>query len=146
MTRKDRSRRWLHALWLGPVVTVAATISYFEVFARFPALRDFPWVNLPLSIVGMALSGIGLVRAFSPGNRWWLRVAASLGLALSLLAGGFLVLYVFRLSYDLPTASQTAARLEVAPDFELPDADGVMHRPGQYRGSRVVIVFYRGHW
>lgn len=30
----------------------------------------------------------------------------------------------------------------VAPDFELPDQDGVMHRLSDYRGRKVVLYFY----
>ena len=46
-----------HALWLGPLISVAGTVSYFQFFARFPALRDFPWINLPLVVIGFS-SGI----------------------------------------------------------------------------------------
>ena len=140
------TKRWNLAAWLGPVLTFAGMVSYFTLFARFPPLRDFPWVNLPLVLAGMALSILGLVRSVRCGSRWWARGLAGLGLALSLLLGGFFVAYVFVLSYALPAPTTTAASLDVAPDFELPDAHGVMHRLSDYRGSRVVLVFYRGHW
>jgi hypothetical protein len=140
------TKRGNHALWLGPILAFAGTVSYFVYFARFPALRDLPWVNLPVVLAGLALSAYGFVRALSRGTRWWVRVAASLGLALSLLVGGFLPVYVFGLSYALPAATATSAALDAAPDFELPDSTGTLHRLSDLRGTRVVIVFYRGHW
>ena len=30
----------------------------------------------------------------------------------------------------------------VAPDFELPDQDGVMHKLSDYRGQKVILYFY----
>ncbi len=30
----------------------------------------------------------------------------------------------------------------VAPDFELPDQDGVMHKLSDYRGKKVILYFY----
>ena len=29
-----------------------------------------------------------------------------------------------------------------APDFELPDQDGVMHKLSDYRGKKVILYFY----
>ena len=31
---------------------------------------------------------------------------------------------------------------EIAPDFELPDQNGTMHRLSDYRGNRVILYFY----
>ena len=135
-----------HAVWLGPALAFGGVVSYFMVFARFPVLRDFPWVNLPLVLAGIALSVLGLRGALRHRSRFWVRGLAGLGLALSLLVGVFFVVYVFVLSYALPAPTATAVSLDVAPNFELPDSQGVMHRLSDYRGSRVVIVFYRGHW
>ena len=141
----ERPRR-NHALWLGPLITSTGVISYFMFFARFPALRDFPWINLPLVAIGLAVSFGGLWSAYTRGSRRWVKVAGSFGLALSLLFGGFLIAYVFFLSYSLPAASATTAELEQAPEFALTDSTGRLHRLSDYRGSTVVIVFYRGHW
>jgi len=35
---------------------------------------------------------------------------------------------------------------EPAPPFSLPAVDGSRHQLTDYRGSKVVVVFYRGHW
>jgi hypothetical protein len=135
-----------HALWLGPLVAFGGMVSYFEVFARFPTLRDFPWVNLPLVLVGIALSLGGFWGAYVRGSRWPIKVVASLGLAFSLLTGGFLIAYVFGISNSLPSATSITRSLAQAPDFALEDASGRVHRLSDYRGSKVVLVFYRGHW
>ena len=34
----------------------------------------------------------------------------------------------------------------LAPPFALPATDGSEHRLADYRGAKVVVVFYRGHW
>ena len=55
----DRRPRNLYA-WIGPLVVLAGTVSYFVYFFRFPVLRDFPWVNLPLVALGLLISARGL--------------------------------------------------------------------------------------
>jgi hypothetical protein len=135
-----------HALWLGPLIAFVGMVSYFQFFARFPALRDFPWVNLPLVLIGIALSLGGFWGAYVRGSRWPVKLAGSFGLALALLCGGFLIVYVFGISNSLPATTSTTRALELAPDFELEDSSGRMHRLSDYRGSKVVLVFYRGHW
>jgi len=135
-----------HALWLGPLVTIAGMVSYFLFFARFPVLRDFPWINLPMVVIGMGLSLLGFWGAYIRGSRRWVRVAGSFGLAVSLVSGGALFVYVFAYSNSLPAASATTTTLELAPDFALEDSAGRVHRLSDYRGSKVVLVFYRGHW
>ena len=146
MDDRARGHRWIHTIWVGPLVTFAGTVTYFQVFARYPTLRDFPWVNLPVVIAGVVLAIVGFVHVVTRRRGVWPRLAGSLGLALSLLAGAFLPLYVFGISYALPGATATSLGLATAPDFELPDSGGALHRLRDYRGSRVVIVFYRGHW
>jgi hypothetical protein len=135
-----------HALWLGPLIAFGGMVSYFEFFARFPTLRDFPWINLPLVLIGIALSLGGFWGAYTRGSRLWVKLAGSFGLALSLLSGGFLIAYVFAISNSLPAESATTTALEQAPDFALEDSEGRVHRLSDYSGSKVVLVFYRGHW
>ena len=49
-------------------------------------------------------------------------------------------------AFAAPAAERTAAlRSGMAPDFELPDLDGVMHRLSSYRGRKVVVYAY-GSW
>lgn len=141
----DRARR-NHAIWLGTLLTFAGLVSYFQFFVRFPALRDFPWVNLPLVLSGVGLSGYGLWRAFSGRARRWVKIVGSVGLLLSLLVGGFFCAYIFGISYMMPAPRTTTLELAEAPEFALPDHSGEVVRLSDYRGSKVVLVFYRGHW
>jgi cytochrome oxidase Cu insertion factor (SCO1/SenC/PrrC family) len=45
-----------------------------------------------------------------------------------------------------PTALNRVAPGTLAPDFELPSADGGNFRLSSLRGKNVVLLFYRGHW
>ncbi len=49
-------------------------------------------------------------------------------------------------AFAAPAAERAAAlRSGLAPDFELPDIDGTIHRLSQYRGRKVVLYAY-GSW
>ena len=45
-------RRWNWPIWVGFVVVVAGLFSY-ELFARFPITRDFPWASFLLFGIGL---------------------------------------------------------------------------------------------
>jgi cytochrome oxidase Cu insertion factor (SCO1/SenC/PrrC family) len=46
----------------------------------------------------------------------------------------------------LPKPQSAFAILQPAPDFTLNDQDGRPFALSSLRGSRVVLVFYRGYW
>jgi len=46
----------------------------------------------------------------------------------------------------LPKPQSSFASLQPAPDFTLNDQDGKPFTLSSLRGSRVVLVFYRGYW
>jgi cytochrome oxidase Cu insertion factor (SCO1/SenC/PrrC family) len=46
----------------------------------------------------------------------------------------------------LPKAQSSFVNLQPAPDFTLNDQDGKSITLSSLRGSRVVLVFYRGYW
>ena len=46
----------------------------------------------------------------------------------------------------LPKPQSSFADLQPAPDFTLNDQDGKPFTFSSLRGSRVVLVFYRGYW
>lgn len=135
-----------HALWLGPLVTFGGAVSYFTLFARFPALRDFPWVNLPLVLAGLALTLVAARRALSRGSGRWTRVAGIVGGSVSLLLAALFCVYVFVLSYALPPPTATTLALTTAPDFTLVDQHGQPVTLSTLRGRKVVLSFYRGFW
>lgn len=134
-----------HMIWIGPLLGFASIVSYFMVFARFAALRDFPWVNLPLVFLGAFLAGLGVWRAYARPEVFRGKVLAPLSLALSLFFAGLFTFYIFSMSYALP-ASDAAQSLSRAPDFTLQSKDGQTVRLSDYRGRKVALVFYRGFW
>ena len=46
----------------------------------------------------------------------------------------------------LPKPQSSFVNLQPAPDFTLNDQDGRPFTLSSLRGSRVVLVFYRGYW
>ena len=139
-------RRRNHALWIGPLLVFVGAVSYFTVFARYAAVRDFPWVNLPIVFAGLACSVIGVQRAFSARSPYRGTILGSLGLLFSLAITCLFCGYIFVLSYQLPAPTTMALDLVTAPDFDLPNQDGRRVRLSDLRGSKVVVTFYRGHW
>jgi hypothetical protein len=141
---ETRRRNW--AIGIGILLTFLGAFSYFTVFARFPAFRDVPWVNLPVVLLGLVLSVLGAWRAWRRPDAWRGRFLGSVGVVLSaLLAAGFLA-YVFVLSYQVPAPSSETLGLEVAPELELVSTAGDPVRLSEFRGRKVVLVFYRGFW
>ena len=140
----ERRRNYL--IWLGPPVVFAGALSYFMVFARFPALRDFPWVNLPLVLGGVALSAIGVWRAFARPAIYRGKVLGPIGLLISGGLGALFVAYVFVISTWLPAPTVASMTLDDMPDITLSDQDGRSIGLRDYRGRNVLVVFYRGFW
>ncbi len=148
-TPEDRSNgRGLNlAVWLGPLVVFAGAVSYFTFFARFPLLRDFPWVNLPVVVLGLGLSVYGVRRAYADVTRGLLaRALAGTAFLLSLVLTLLFAAYVFFLSYKLPEADGVLQVAQAAPDFTLLDQQGQTIQLLDLRGKKVVLAFYRGHW
>jgi hypothetical protein len=135
-----------HAIWLGPLVTFVGAVSYFTYFARFPSLRDVPWLNLPIVAFGVWLSALGIWRALRSPGRYRGKIAGSSGLLLSLALALLFGFYVFSLSYGVPQPTETTLSLSSAPGFTLPDQNGNEVRLSDLRGRKVVLVFYRGFW
>lgn len=133
-----------HALWLAPLVALVALLSYFTVFVRWDATRDFPWVNLGLLALALTLAGVGLARAWPRGG--WRALAGVLSALVSLGLAGFFVLYCFVFSYQLPDAGLALPVGAPVPRVQLADASGKPVDLGRSSDGRLVLVFYRGHW
>ena len=127
-----------HLVWLGVLISLVGLVSYFTFSARFPLLRDFPWLNLPLVLGGLGLSIWALRRRLS----LW----STAGALLSAACTGLLVVYVFVLSNQLPGIDGVVAVGAEAPAFSLSDKDGSTVNLADFRGQPVVLVFYRGFW
>ena len=111
-----------------------------------PTLRDFPWLSLPVVIVGVAVTASGLWRAFSRPETYRGKIWGSVGLTFSLLLSLLFGSYVFVISYWLPEPTSAAVGLSFAPDVALSDQRGRATRLADYAGRKVVLVFYRGYW
>ena len=140
-------KRWpKHAVWLGVTVTIAGFVSYYLYFVRFPDLRDVPVLNLALVFLGVILTACGCWGVFKHNGGLLGRSLAGLGLLLTLGVAGMLNFYVFVMSYQLPESSDAPATEQPAPDFTLLDHHGQSASLSDYRGKKVVLVFYRGNW
>jgi len=141
------ARRRNHAVWIGPLVATIGALSYFTTFARFPVLRDFPWFNLPLVVLGVVVSALGVWRAFGAPTVFRGKFLGTAGFVLSLTMASLFAFYVFSLSYWIPAPTPVSMDLVTAPDFRLVSEDGTTPVSlGDFRGRKVVLVFYRGFW
>ena|GEM_PF-221898 len=143
----DQPRRWPQAVvWAGVAITGTGAISYFLYFAQFPTLRDSPWLNLPIVLVGLALTMVGTFKVYAQGGGVVSKGLASFGVLLAAAITGLFNFYIFSLSYQLPTATGAPAVQEAAPEFTLLDQTGQAVSLSDYRGRKVALVFYRGYW
>ena len=135
-----------HALWLGFVVSFVGMVSYFLYFAQFPELRDVPLLNSPIVLLGVLLCGAGCVQVLRHSASGLGKVAASVTFLLTLGVAGLFHTYIFYISYQLPAAADAPASAAAAPLFALQDQNDQTVSLADYRGDKVVVVFYRGHW
>ena len=136
MNASPRKRN--HAAWVGPLVALTGLVTYFTLAVRFPDLRDSAIVNLVLVIGGAAIAAWGLVR-----RRNW---KSWIGFGAAAFFASLLCAYVFVLSSQLPPPDSAVAVGAGAPPLELPDQTGRDVSLEDFRGDRVLVVFYRGFW
>lgn len=137
---------YINFAWIGPALTFAGVVTYFMWFARYPLLRDFPWLNLPLVILGVVLSFLGVRAVFGENRPWSRKLAAGAGLVLAGALATLFIGYVFVLSSMLPDARDETMAMATAPTASLTDAGGAVVDLSDYRGRKAVLVFYRGYW
>ena len=126
----------------GLALGIAGVAGYFFVVFRLPSLagvRNYAIPNWLLVVAGLLLSVTATMRATSGRRR---RPAVLLGLNV-VVAGAFAVML-----YGISTVPRaTGPTLGVAaPDFTLADQTGKPVRLADFRGSPLLLVFYRGHW
>jgi cytochrome oxidase Cu insertion factor (SCO1/SenC/PrrC family) len=68
-------------------------------------------------------------------------IALAVAALVIVLAGAFLAVKM-----GLPKPQTAFVQGEVAPDFTLQDENGRPFHLASARGSRVVLIFYRGYW
>ena len=159
-------KSWNWMLFGGLLLSVAALLSYFEVFAAFPITRDFPWVNLPIFAAALTMLGVGLWRAYAQSDKYRGKVFGPIVATLGVAVFALFIFYVFFFSYWLPPADAAPKVGDRMPDFTLPDYNGEPFQlsqviPALAEGATedtravaeseqskqwVLLVFYRGHW
>jgi len=125
----------------GLVLGVLGVVGYFAIVLGgggwLPSVRNDAIPNWIVIAGGLALSTAGLVRA-----RRRVIPAVLLALNVALAAAFAAMLYVMS---AVPPASGPPVG-SAAPPFALVDQNGKTVRLEDFRGSPVVLVFYRGHW
>lgn len=144
-TQASRLKR-NHLVWLGPIVVFVGAISYFLYFVRFPDLRDFPWVNLPLVVLGAAISLVGVARSMTKGRSLLGKVFAIGGCLFSLALCGLFCFYIFSLSSQIPGPESIVKVESIVPSLSLKDQNGAVINLAENNGKKAVLVFYRGWW
>jgi hypothetical protein len=143
----DMKRKWNWPIWVGFVVAVGGLFSY-EFFARYPITRDFPWANLLLFGIGIALLILGLFRAFGRRQLYRGKIFGSILTPIALFLFAFFSYEIFYVLRQVPLSAQAPRVGEKAPEFTLPDQNGKPIALGDLlSGSRAVaLIFYRGFW
>ena len=157
-------KRFNWPIWAGFLLTLISGFSFLFFFINFPITRDFPWVNLLLFAIALALIAVGLRRAFAvpqsaePGAKRSIlsKIVASVLATVSVLMIGLFVFSVFVMSRWLPASTGAPQVGQKAPEFTLRDMSGKQVSlselvaapiPGQTNPKKgVLLIFYRGYW
>jgi integral membrane sensor domain MASE1 len=125
----------------GPILGLLGVVAYFVLALRFgaylPRVRNDAVPNWLVIATGLGLSVLAVSRArqrLVPG----ILLAVNVAIAAAFAA----MLYVVS---AVPPASGPAIGAP-APAFALVDQAGRTVRLEDFRGSPVLLVFYRGHW
>jgi heme A synthase len=140
-------RSWNGVVWAGFAVVLLAAFSFLFLI-QFPAMRDFPWLNLLLFAAGAVLLAIGLKRAFLEQDRYRGKVSGVILSLISLALFGLFWYGTFVLTADIPSASGAPRPGTPAPDFTLSDATGKPVALAELLKKKrgVLLIFYRGYW
>jgi hypothetical protein len=157
LTTQKRSWNW--RIWAGFGIAIAAFVSYFTFFIRFPITRNVPWVSwLLFALAGWLLSaGVQKARRQPEAHRG--KIAGPMLAVLSLATAGLFGYVTLYASRGLPAAARAPRIGTKAPEFILADTNGKMTalsallsepmpgRAGSGAKPRgVVLIFYRGYW
>jgi hypothetical protein len=103
-------KRFNWQIWMGFLLSVFAFFSYPLLFVRFAVTRDFPWANLLLFVVAVALVVSGVRRAFASDRTYPIRskIAGVVLAGLSLVVLSFFVFTVFIWARVMPASQRRA--------------------------------------
>jgi len=143
-------------IWAGFLLSLIAFFSYPFVFVQFPVTRDFPWANLLLFAIAVALLVFGVRRAFARERTRPTRskIVGSLLAALSVAILGLFIFATFIAARRLPASYGAPQVGQKAPDFSLSDANSKTVLLSELLSSSVngkapkgvLLIFYRGYW
>ena len=149
-------RRLNWPLWAGFVLTIAAFLTFFFVFVKFPVTRDFPWANLLIFAIALVFLFAGVRRGFASDRPHPTRskIVTSIVTTVSLVILGLFVFTIFVVGRWLPASKGAPQVGQRAPDFTLPDTTGkqislneLLTTPMNGSAPKgVLLVFYRGYW
>ena len=136
---------WCFCCFIGTV----CIFIYLPMSTR-PSMEQLSEHPEPLTLF------FGLCASASAGIVWatWrrapfagrLRAPLLVGTAASVLGFAGYSTYVYGFSQTLATAEAAPQVGAVAPDFKVTDPEGREWSMQTFRGSPVLMVFYRGHW
>jgi len=151
----DQRRRNWH-LWAGFFLNILGVLSYFLVFARYPATRDTPWANFLILAAGIGFVISGLRRAYGQSQQYRGKIAGPILALLSLFAVGSFCFLIFYATKQMPKAAGAPRVGQKAPEFVLTDTNhkevslaNLMTLPlpnSSTPPKGVFLVFYRGYW
>jgi hypothetical protein len=139
-------RNWapILGLTLGTVGLVVYGVAIYRLGAYMPSVRNDAIPSWLLLAAGIALSIIGVRRAFARPPRYDGSVVASAALGTNLIFASLLAWILYSMA-PLPTIHGPEIGAP-APGFALQDQNGATVRLEDFRGSPLLLVFYRGHW
>src|SRR5262249_54238258 len=126
----------------GLACVLAGVVGYFVVVLHFaawlPEVRNDAVPNWLLVGLGLVLSALAATRSGIGRRtaRWLLAIHG-------VLAGVFAVVLYVASVVPAPAGPRVGVP---APDFSLMDQSGKPVQLADFRGSPLLLVFYRGHW
>ena len=149
-------RKFNWPIWAGFLLSVLAFITYFSFFVYYPVTRDFPWANLLLFAVAVALIVIGVRRGFQRDRKkpWLSRTVASVLAILGVAILSLFIFVIFIAGRWLPASKGAPQVGQNAPEFTLPDTNGTSRSLTELSATPVngakprgvLLIFYRGYW
>jgi hypothetical protein len=94
--------RWNWPVWLGVVFSIVAFVSYFLVFARFPATRNVPWANFLLFGASAAFLWAGLRRVLRGAQPFRGKIVSPILTLLSVSIFGVFCFIIFHATRSRP--------------------------------------------
>jgi len=136
---------WCTCCFIGSV----SIFIYLPMSTR-PSLEQLSEHPTPLTLLFGLSAGTSLGILLATWKRapftGGLRRPLLVGTAASVLGFSGYSTYVYAFSSTLAVAESAPQVGDIAPDFELTDPEGRAWSLQTFRGSTVLLVFYRGHW